>query len=120
MEAPAGEEHRCLGVSKINIHGTPLHALMDSRAFPNVVSSKVVKELGVTPEWFDRVVTVAKGWRAGVLGKLNYVPVDLRGAIVKMEFVVLANLPFDVFIGRSKIDRLDCVLDFQRSEVRLQ
>lgn len=41
---------------------------MDSGAVTNVVSSKVVKELGVTPEGSNRVMNVANGSRAGVLG----------------------------------------------------
>lgn len=104
----AGEEDRCLGVSKIKIYGTPLHSVMDSGSFPNLASSKVVKELGVKPEESNRVVTVANGSRAGILTKLNDVTVDIGGAILKMYFVV---------IGRPTISRLGSVLDFQNSRV---
>lgn len=76
-----------------------------------MVSPKVIRELGATPEGANRVVTVENGLRAGVLGKLNDVLVDLGGSIFEMEFIVLDKLQFDVFIGRPTIARLEGVLD---------
>lgn len=70
-----------------------------SVAFPNVVSPNVVKELGVTLDESNVFVTVANGSMDGVLEKLNDVVVDLGGVILKVHFVVLDNLPFDVVIG---------------------
>lgn len=48
--------------------------MIDLGAVPNDVSPNVIKELGVTLEVFNHVVTVANGARAGALGKLNDFP----------------------------------------------
>lgn len=97
-----------------------MHVLLESGAVPNALSSRVSKELGVTPEGPKRVVTVANGLRAGVLGKLNDVLVEIGCTIVKMDFVVLDKLLFHIVIWRSTIARLGGVLDFQKSEVSFE
>lgn len=79
------------------------------------VLPKVVKELGITPKGSNRVLTVANGCRAGVLGKLNDVPIELGGAAVKTELVVLYDLPFNVVIGLPTIARQGGNLEVQKS-----
>lgn len=117
MGSPANEDKRCLGVFEIKLYGTQIDAIMNAVSVPNWVSVKAVKRLGANLERSILLLTVANGSMAGVLSKLNYVPVDHGGAAFNMHLVLLENLPFDVFIGSPTISRLQKVLVFEKSDV---
>lgn len=114
------KEESCLAVASIKLYGTETHALMDTGAVPNVVSSAIVEHLGIKPEVTKRVVTMASGEKAVVLGKVKDVPVTLGDLIAKMDFIVLENLPFPALIGRPSLTRLGCVLDLKGSKMQLE
>lgn len=63
----------------MKFYGTQFPAMMDSGAIPNGGSPKVVNELGTTAEGSNRVVNITNESRAGILLKLNNVPVELGG-----------------------------------------
>lgn len=70
MSGNTDEEDRCLGVSEINLYGTPLHALMDSGAYTDFIPPKVIRELGSTPEVCSS--SEKRKWvEEGVLGELK-------------------------------------------------
>lgn len=70
-------------------------------------------------EDMKKEITVAKGEKSGVRGKLSSVPFDFDNLMVNIAFVVIQNLPLDGVIGRQNINLLVGVRDFQVEEVRL-
>lgn len=83
-----------------------------------MVSPKVFRQLEFTVEGFNHVVTITNGSKVDVLEKRNYFPVNLGGAIFKMDFFVFDNLSLDFVIGYSTTGRLVGILDFHKSEFR--
>lgn len=110
------EEENFLAVTVVSIHGTDLIALMDSKATSNVLSSAVARCLSLDLERYTKTVTVVDGREPSVEGNMSKVPAMLDSIAVKMDFIVMQNVQFDLVIGRSTLKRLGGVVNF-RTEV---
>lgn len=112
-------EERCLAISLVQVHGTEVYALMDSKATPNVISPKFARKLVLQPKETKSVVTVATSDKSLVQGKLDKVSVQLGDIEALIDFIDLPNVPFYIVIGRPTLKRLGAELDFKSEEVRL-
>lgn len=112
------EEEKCLVVTVVRIHSTQLFALMHFGATPNVLSPVVSKHLSMDLEHMKKVVTVADGCKSLVKWQIVKKPVSLDALEVKMDFIVMQNVPFDLFTDRPTLKRMGDVLGFKTEEVR--
>lgn len=118
-ETEQDEEKNCLAVTVVSVHATDLIAMMDYRAIPNMLPSAIARRLSLDLEQCTKTVTVTDGSTSSVEGKLSKVSVMLDLLVVKMDFVVMQNVPFDLVIGRPTLKRLIGVLNLRTKEVRL-
>lgn len=58
-------EENCLAVSTVQVHGTKVHALMNTGATSSVTSPKLVRKLSLKQEYISKAATVeqATNWR---------------------------------------------------------
>lgn len=81
--------------------------------------SAIAKRLSLDLEGLKKTVSVAERRRSWLEGKTSKVPVMLDSLDVKMIFIVMQSVPFDLVIGRLTLKRLGGVLDFRAEEVHL-
>lgn len=107
-------EEKCLAGSVVHIHDMELHALMDTGATTNFLSPQVITRLSLKPGNTSKVVTVATGDKPGAIRKLTGIPVLFDDLQANVEFIVLQNVLFGLFIGHPTIERVGGGLDFPR------
>lgn len=95
-------------------------ALLDSDANPNGSSSSAVQNLSLRPIETSRVVMVAMRAKSRTVRRLAKVPVMFEEMWANLDFIVLKNVSFDVFIGRPSIKRFWSVLNFPAEVVRFK
>lgn len=108
------DAEKCLAVPVVHVHGQALHALLDSGATSNILSSKAVKMLALNPERTSRVVTVASEAKSGAMGKLTEVLLMFEEVQVNLDLIILENVSFNVVIGRPTLKSPEGVLNFQQ------
>lgn len=102
---------RVLKTTLAKRYGTEAHALLDSDAIPNVISNKFVTKLELDVEKTTRRITVATGVKLQVVAILQDVPAWFDTMKVKLNFLVVEGLPYDVIIGDPTMEELKAVLD---------
>lgn len=88
------------------VNSTAVHALLDTGALPNIMTEHLSQRLNLTPGRTNRHITVAGNGKREVIGELRGVPIKLGDLTVPLNFLVLADTPFEVIIGLPTMEAL--------------
>lgn len=111
-------KEKCLARVIVGISRSQLFALMVSGATPNVLYSALSRQFSFDRERTRKVAKVAAGSRSLVKENVSRVSVVIKRMNVKMDFIVVPNVPFILVIGRPTPKRLGDVLELKAKEVR--
>lgn len=73
----------------------------------------------MVPQATIKVVKVSIGKKSGVVVNLNDIPVRFKKLSARLNFFVLYEIMFDIFIVRLTLERLEIFLKFHKEEARL-
>ena len=111
VAASASATPRHLKVVAVRVFRTNVQALLDTGAVPNLLSTSLAYELGLTVKPTTKNITVINGKRSICRGLVENVPVSFAGIRVSMDFLVVDGMLFDVIIRSPALESLHAQLD---------
>ncbi len=83
---------------------------MDSGAIPNVMSDTLAEKLSLKLSPKNRRIVVADGFTRDCAGVLEEIPVSIRNIVVRLNFMVIKLLTYDLIIGSpTSVDKCACI-----------
>lgn len=73
--------------------------LLDSGAFPNIMSAELFRQFFLSQTYIERRVTIENRYISSRVGSSLSVPTTFKGQGVKLEYFLLVNSPFHLIIG---------------------
>ena len=119
VAASASVTPRRLKVVAVRVFGTDVQAVLDTGAVPNLLSTSLAYDLGLTLKPTTKKITIANGKRSICRGLIENVPVSFAGIRVSMDFLVVNGMPFDVIIGAPALESLHAQLDLGQQTVKV-
>ena len=104
----------------VTVYSEPVYALLDSGAIPNVMSMKFAKKLNLEVTPTNRRIVVANGASDGCEGVVSNVPVAFGSIVMRLKFLVIENMPFDIIIGDPTQIQMKAKIDKYHATVKLK
>lgn len=102
----------CLAVALIHVHVVGVYRFFDIGAAPNVMYPQLSKRQYLKLKQTSKVVKVANETKFGISWKNKDISVSFESIQGRLDFVLLENVPFDLFFKCSMFEILGRVLDF--------
>lgn len=111
---------RRLKLVPVKVFGHKTQALFDSGAIPNLISSRLAERLGLEVVPTTKKITVADGTTSECLGAAEKVSISFEGGKTPLNFLVMADLPFDVIIGCPTMEALETCIDLGNHSIAMK
>ncbi len=104
----------------ITVYSEPVYGILDTSAIPNVISDTLVEKLRLNLTPTKRRIVVADGTTGACTGILEAIPVSFGSIVVRLNFMVIKSLPYDLNLGSPPlVDMCPCIdLYHQTAKVR--
>ena len=86
-------------VVQLTVYSEPDFSFLDSGTIANVMSDRLANKLKLSLAPPERRIVVANGSTGGSKGIVSDVPVGFGKIIVRLKFIVIESVPYDLIIG---------------------
>ena len=104
----------------LTVYSEPVYGLLDSGAIPDIMSSRLAEKLKLEVEPTNRRIIVANGASEGVQGVVSNIPVGFGKVVVRLKFLVMESVPFDLIISDPTQIKLRMKIDKYHSTVKVK
>lgn len=108
-----------LKVCPLTVHGQGVYSLLNTGAVPNLISTSLAKQLGLTFSYTKETITLADGTMTICHGAVRNIPVVFGELKTKMNFLVVDGVPIGVLIGIPEMEKLNKHIDLGGQYVEL-
>src|SRR6266540_7358634 len=105
----------------VRVKGTPMRAVLDTRANVSIVTLPVVKKLRLTMGMSDgsKIIAVDQT-KKNVISIIRDVPLSIQDARVSVNFLVIEASEDNLLLGTDWMDRYQADLSFHKKELRFR
>ncbi len=107
-------------IMQLMVYFEHVFGILDSRAIPNVMSDRLANKLKLSLTPTERRIIVADLSTGGCKGIASDVPVVFGKVVVRLKFMVIESVPYDLIIGTPALVQIRARIDMysQTEQVR--
>lgn len=106
---------RKIRVVPVQVYGTSVPALWGTDAVPNLLSSRLARDLALSRESTDRIIKVSDGSPSPPRRVVKGVPLSFAAKTASLEFLAGDDMAVDVIIGSPTMESLEAKMDMGHS-----
>ena len=110
----------CFAVMLIRFHSSFVYGLLDSGAIPNVMSDKLANKLRLELSPMERHIIVTDGTSGSCAGSISGVQVRFGPIVVRLDFLVIASVPYDLTVGAPTLVEMRAWIDMYHQTVTIR
>ena len=107
-------------VVELEVYSEAVYGLLDSGAVPNVMSDKVANKLRLELSPTERRIIVADRTSGGCAGSISGIPVSFGSIVMRLDFLVIAPVPYDLIIGAPTLLEMRACIDMYHQTVTIR
>lgn len=98
-------------VVPVNVFGTDASALLDTSAFPNIISAELGTHLKLAPRVTQKLIKLAYGSKPGCVGRFYDLPRTFDDLTVHCEYLTVTNTLLGIVPGAPVEEIIRAVMD---------
>ncbi len=107
-------------VMQLTVYSEPVFGLSGSGALPNVMSDRLANKLKLSLTPTERRIIVADGSTEGCKGIASDVPVCFGMIVVRLKFIVIESVPYDLILGTPALVHIRARIDMYSQTVQVK
>ena len=104
---------------ELNVYSEAVYVFLDSGAIPNVMSDNLADKLGLEPSPTERRIIVADRTSGSCAGSISGISVSFGSIVMRLDFLVIASVPYDLIIGASNLVEMRACIDMYHQTVTI-